>query len=61
MEQKIVLRFMDLANTEESRTNHFFFAARCSDPSEQSFKESLYPPPPPTPMAPPVALDHIQR
>ena len=57
MEQKIVLRFMDLGNTEEStKQNQPFLSAHCSDPSGQSFKESLYPPS----MAP-VAFDHIQR
>ena len=55
MEQKIVLRFMDLGNAEE-RTKQNLLSAHCSDPSEQSFKESLYPPS----MAP-VAFDHIQR
>ena len=46
MEQKIVLRFMDLGNAEErTKQNQPFLSAHCSDPSEQSFKESLYRPP----------------
>lgn len=39
MKKKI--RFMNLRSTGKSRTNRLFFAAVCSDPSEQSFKESL--------------------